>query len=32
MRVAGNGLAGGHGHLLPHLGIRIQTSTLEGDL
>lgn len=25
---AGDGVAGGHWHLLPHLGIRVQTGTL----
>lgn len=32
MRTAGSSLAGGHGDLLPHLGIWVQTSTLWGDL
>lgn len=29
---AGDGLGGGHWHLLPHLGIRVQTGALRGNL
>lgn len=32
MRAVGDSLAGGHRHLLPHLGIWVQTSALRGDL
>lgn len=32
MRAVGDHLPRGHGHLLPHLGIWVQTSPLRGDL
>lgn len=32
MRAVGNRLAGGHRHLLPHLGIWVQTGALRSDL
>lgn len=32
MRAVGNGFAGGHRHLLPHLGIWVQPGALRGDL